>query len=144
MKNLKLVARIAGQIVALPAELVESVVELEQITPAPLAAPHVAGLAPLRSRVITVIDTYVAIGVPAPEAEGCRQVVVVSIDGHGYGLLVDEVEDVVSLACDVLPVPAGLRPGWAQASSGLIEVDGQGVLLVDPLRLVVGTVALAA
>jgi purine-binding chemotaxis protein CheW len=144
MFRLKLVARLGGQLVALPAAAIESVVELDQITPAPLASRHVAGLAPLRSRVLTVIDSYVAIGAERPEVEGGRQAVVVTIDGHSYGLLVDEVEDVVSLECEVMPLPAGLASGWASAALGLIELDGHGALLVDPARLVGGGAALAA
>ncbi|WP_419825116.1 chemotaxis protein CheW [Sphingomonas sp.] len=144
MDDLKLVARLGGQLVALPAAAIESVVELDQITPAPLASRHVAGLAPLRSRVLTVIDSYVAIGEAPADAEGARQAVVVTIDGHSYGLLVDEVEDVVALDCEIMPLPAGLGRGWAAAAIGLIELDGQGALLVDPARLVGGGTALEA
>ena len=52
MEALKLIARIADQQVAISADTVESVVEVEAITPVPLAAPHIAGLAALRSRVL--------------------------------------------------------------------------------------------
>ena len=44
-----------------PPSKVEAVVELEGITPAPCAAPHVAGLSALRSRVLTVIDGLAAL-----------------------------------------------------------------------------------
>ena len=61
MEALKLIARIADQQVAISADTVESVVEVEAITPVPLAAPHIAGLAALRSRVLTIIDSYAAL-----------------------------------------------------------------------------------
>ena len=56
MNELLLIVTIAGERVALPAAAVESVVELDTLIPVPRAAPHVAGLSALRSRVLTVID----------------------------------------------------------------------------------------
>ena len=56
MSSLLLVVTIGGQRVALPSDAVESVVELDTLIPVPRAAPHVAGLSALRSRVLTVID----------------------------------------------------------------------------------------
>lgn len=144
MHGLRLIARIAGQEVALLADAIESVVELDQVTPVPLAAAHVAGLAALRSRVLTVIDSYAAIGLPAPPATGVRHAVVVTIDGHAYGLTVDEVEDVDADGAEVLPLPPALARGWARIAVGLVEREGCGVLLLDPARLVAGGGALAA
>ena len=56
MSDLLLIVTIAGERVALPASAVESVVELDALISVPRAAPHVAGLSALRSRVLTVID----------------------------------------------------------------------------------------
>ena len=144
MQQLRLIVRIADQIVAMPADAIESVVELDRVTPAPLAAPHVAGLAALRSRVLTVIDSYAAIGLPKPRIEGVCHAVVVTIDGHSYGLMVDDVEDVAVDPSDPLPVPPALARGWAHVASGIVEREGRSALLVDPARLVAGAAAVAA
>ena len=56
MAELLLIVTIGGERVALLAAAVESVVELDTLIPVPRAAPHVAGLSALRSRVLTVID----------------------------------------------------------------------------------------
>ena len=56
MSELLLIVTIGGERVALPAAAVESVVELDTLIPVPRAAPHLAGLSALRSRVLTVID----------------------------------------------------------------------------------------
>jgi purine-binding chemotaxis protein CheW len=144
MDALKLIARIAGQQIALPAGVVGSVVEVDAITPVPLAAPHVAGLAALRSRVLTIIDSYAALDLGFAPREGILQAVVVTIDNHAYGLLVDEVEDVVSIEGDPEPLHAGLTSGWAHAAIGIVEHDGKAILLLDPARLVAGPFAAAA
>ena len=99
MSELLLIVTIAGQRVALPADAVESVVELDTLIPVPRAAPHVAGLSALRSRVLTVIDCMRSLELGATDcADGIREAAVVELDGHHYALLVDLVEDVVEAA----------------------------------------------
>ena len=143
MDALMLIARIADERVALPIEAIESVVEIEAITPVPLAAAHIAGLAALRSRVLTVIDSYAALGLAAPGVPA-REAVVVTVEGHLYALLVDEVEDVAPLAQAPAALPAGIDDGWAEAACGLVEHDGRTILMLDPARLVAGRMLRAA
>ncbi len=144
MDALKLIARIGDQQIAISADLVESVVEIDAITPVPLAAPHIAGLAALRSRVLTIIDTYAALEMGRSPRDGVLHAIVVTIDHHLYGLLVDEVVDVVEIPGDPDPLHAGLSRGWASAAMGIIEHDGQALLQVDPARIVAGPIAVAA
>lgn len=144
MDDLKLVVLIAGQRVALPAGSVESVVEIDAITPVPLAVGHVAGLAALRSRVLTIIDSYAALEIGQGPREGLLQAVVVTIDNHLYGLLVDEVEDVVELPGQPAPLHAGLSQGWLRVSLGMLEHQGRALLVLDPARIVAGPLAAAA
>ena len=48
--TLHLLARLGGQAIAVPAEMVESVVDIDAVVPAPRSHPAVRGLAALRSR----------------------------------------------------------------------------------------------
>lgn len=144
MEALFLICSIAGQRVALPADNVESVVEIDAITPIPLVAAHVAGLFALRSRVLTIIDSVTALGIGVTERTGTMQAVIVDREGHPYGLLVDEVEDVVASPAPVGPVRVALGDRWARAARGLIEHEGQALLLIDPAILIAGPAAIAA
>ena len=144
MEDLKLIARIAGQEVALSADAVESVVEIDAITPVPLAAAHIAGLAALRSRVLTIIDTYAALELGQSPRDGVIQAIVVTIDNHLYGLLVDEVVDVAAITGDPQPLHAGLSRGWAHAALGLVEHQDRALLLLDAARIIAGPLAAAA
>lgn len=143
MSDLYLIAGIAGERVALCSTHVESVVEIEAVTTVPLVAPHIAGLAALRSRVLTIVDTLAALDLGRIEREDMLQAVIVTIDGHLYGLLVDQVEDVVSLAEPPSPVRAVLSPGWARVATGVVEIDGDALLLIDPAALIAGPGGLA-
>lgn len=144
MESLYLIVGIAGQRVALSAHFVESVVEIDAISPVPLVAPHVAGLAALRSRVLTIIDTFAALGRGQMEIEDVMQAVVVVIEGHLYGLLVEEVEDVVSVDIAPSPLCTVLESGWRDVASAMVEIDGDALLLVDPAALIAGRTAVAA
>ncbi|QNM83068.1 chemotaxis protein CheW [Sphingomonas sabuli] len=145
MNALLLIVTIAGQRVALPASAVESVVELDTLIPVPRAAPHVAGLSALRSRVLTVIDCRRSLELGVSDtSDGIREGAVVELDGHHYALIVDVVEDVVEAIGDPSPVRAAMGPGWERVSRGMIETETGPLLLVDVGALISGVEARAA
>jgi len=143
MNDLYLIVEIAGQRAALPAAFVESVVEIEEIAPVPCAPGHVFGLFALRSRVLTVIDTIAALGGGRSEP-GEKQAVIVHVDGHLYGLLVDDVDDVIAIEGSPSQPRALLSAGWARYSRGVLEHEGQPLLLIDVAAMIAGPTDLAA
>jgi len=142
MTDLFLIAEIAGRTIAIGADQVESVVDLGIITPVPCADRRVRGLAALRSRVVTVINSCVALGLPCP-GEAARRAVITHIDGHPYAMVVEGVEDVAGY--DVQPLTSGiaLDAGWKSVGTGIIEHGGEPVLVVDLRALVPGLAAAA-
>ena len=145
MNDLLLIVTIAGQRVALPAAAVESVVELEALIPVPRAAPHVAGLSALRSRVLTVIDCIRSLELGTTDKSAAiREAAVVELDGHHYALMVDLVEDVVEAQSDPAPVRAAMGVGWERVSLGMVETEEGPLLLVDVASLISGAEARAA
>jgi len=145
VNELLLVVTIGNERVALPAAAVESVVELESLIPVPRAAPHVAGLSALRSRVLTVIDCMRSLELGDTDcSDGIREAAVVELDGHHYALIVDLVEDVVEAASDPVPVRAAMGAGWGRVSQGMVETEQGPLLLIDVAALVAGVEAKAA
>ena len=144
MAELLLIVRIAGRRIALPACEVEAVVELEGLTPVPGAAPHVAGLSALRSRVRTVIDSCASLGLGADAAGASCEAIVVPSGGHTYALLVEQVEDVVEADGERLAVKAPPGPGWDRIAKAMVAAQGDLLLLVDPHAVIAGPSALAA
>jgi purine-binding chemotaxis protein CheW len=142
MSELVLIVRLAGQRIALRAAEVESVVEIEAVTPVPGAAGHVVGLAALRSRVVTVIDCAASLGAGA--ATAVRDAAVAVVDGHAYALLVDSVEDVVAAEGDPRPLPGSVGGEWSRIARASVEAEGDLLLLVDIPALIAGSAAQAA
>lgn len=141
-EQLFLIAHVAGQAVAISADQVESVVDIGTIVAVPRAGGHVRGLAALRSRVVTVIDTTAALGMKGG-GEASRAVIT-RVDGHHYALLVDALDDVAPFALQPLAPGVPLSEGWQRAGHGLVERDGEPILAIDLTALVPGGPALAA
>ena len=140
-----LVVTIGGERVALPAEAVESVVELDTLIEVPRAAPHVAGLSALRSRVLTVIDCMRSLELGSTDcSDGIREAAVVELDGHHYALIVDLVEDVVEAHGEPAPVRAAMGEGWERVALGMVETEQGPLLLIDVPSLVAGVETKAA
>lgn len=127
-----LLARIAGHQVALPTAAVESVVDIGEVVPVPGADARVRGLAALRSRVVTVVDTGAVLGLGA--LAGTRAAIV-AVDGHHYALLVDALEDVARFQRTAVTPGVALAPAWAAAVVGMVERDGEPLLVLDPAAL---------
>jgi purine-binding chemotaxis protein CheW len=72
------------------------------------------------------------------------QAVIVGCDGHPYGLLVDHVEDVVAARDTIEPVRAALSGGWARATIGVVNHEGEALPLIDPAVLIAGCPTAAA
>jgi purine-binding chemotaxis protein CheW len=141
MPKLYLIAHIAGRAVAIDSEQVESAVDLGQVTPVPCTFAQVRGLAALRSRVVTVIDTRIALGLAPGEKTTSRAVITV-LDGHHYAVMVDALEDVAPF--EAAPLGTGtLDGGWQAVGCGIVERDGEPILVID-LRGLIPGLAIAA
>ena len=139
MSQLLLIVSIGGSRVAFPSAAVESVVELDTLIPVPGAAPHVAGLSALRSRVLTVIDTVRSLDLGETDcSDGIREAAVVELDGHHYALIVDSVEDVLEAMSEPSPIRAAMGKGWERVALGMVETEAGPLLLVDVAALIAG------
>lgn len=137
MAELFLIAEIAGRRVAFPSSQVESVVDVGEIVPVPRVAPEVGGVAALRSRVVTVIDSRVALGM-ARDARVRKRAVVAAVEGHSYALLVDALDDVTPLECQNMGGGVALDAAWQRVVCGLVERDGEPIPVLRPAALVPG------
>ncbi|WP_025560062.1 chemotaxis protein CheW [Sphingomonas sp. UNC305MFCol5.2] len=136
MTHLYLIAQVAGRAVAIDSDQVESVVDIGEVTQVPLASQHIRGLAALRSRVVTVVDTHTALGLDS--ASQAKRAVITLVEGHHYALLVDALDDVAPF--ELLPLAGGvaLDTAWRRAGRGIVERDGEPILAIDLASLVPG------
>jgi purine-binding chemotaxis protein CheW len=139
MNEMLLVVVLAGRRAVLPASAVNSVIELAEVTPVPRAAAHVAGLAALRSRPLTLIDCAVSLGAGRDRTDPrtCRAVVV-EHKGHLYGLLVDAADDIVAALAEPGQLGADPGPGWSRVATGRVETEAGALPFLDISALIAG------
>lgn len=130
-----LIARVAGERIAMTATAIQSVIELGKVVAVPGAPRFITGLATQRSRTLTVYDVALAVGLNRSQ-DALRFAVVAEFEGIGYALAVDAVECVIPALGAVKPLKTKLSPGWAQSAVGMVETSIGTVLLIDLERLV--------
>ncbi|MDJ0324790.1 chemotaxis protein CheW [Cryobacterium sp. PH31-AA6] len=113
----------AGAAYCLPVEATRAVRTAEGLIPVPGSSADIAGVLP-GDPPLTVLS---ALG------GGGSQVIVVESRGKPFGLLVDVVSGLHRFADDeVGPAPTGQDPSYI---CGLVDVDGELVLVADPEAL---------
>jgi purine-binding chemotaxis protein CheW len=125
-------AMIGGQLFGLPIERVLDVFTPERLTRVPLASAEVAGVLNLRGRIVTAIDMRQRLELPARGAGDPFMAIGIEQDGESYGLLVDQVGEVVKLPVAKLdPVPTNLDPAWANLAVGVHRLDNRLMVVLD-------------
>lgn len=127
---------IGDQIFGIPIHLVQDVFAPQVITRVPLSPPEVAGVLNLRGRIVTAIDVRARLGMPA--RTGGRSAMAVGIDhkGESYGLVIDQVGEVMSLPeAGLEDNPSNLDARWRQVSLGVYRLEGSLLIVLDVARL---------
>jgi purine-binding chemotaxis protein CheW len=124
-----LVFALDGAPYALPVERIREIVRQRPITPLPRLPAEVLGVISLRGQIIQVIDPRPRLALPAA-SPGARSRIVVAHDGEGRvaGILVDSVEEVVTVSEDGM---RDARGGQGSAVEALYRHQGRFVSIVD-------------
>ncbi|MEQ9257238.1 MAG: chemotaxis protein CheW [Alphaproteobacteria bacterium] len=132
------------QLFGIPLTAVQEVLKTQRITPIPLARKEIAGNLNLRGRIVTAIDLRQRFALrPRDESENPMNVVV-EHDHHLYSLLVDAVDEVVSLPSDRFDRnPPNQAADLREVSAGIIRLDGRLMVVLDVHRLVESQLELA-
>jgi purine-binding chemotaxis protein CheW len=130
---------IGGQLFGLPIERVHDVFVPESITRVPLSRPEIAGVLNLRGRIVTAIDMRRRLHLPAREDGGTAMAVGIESKGESYGLLIDNVGEVLDLpTAGRESNPVNLDARWAAISGGVHRLNGQLMVILDVDRVLGG------
>jgi purine-binding chemotaxis protein CheW len=129
-------AMIGGQLFGLPISRVQDVFKPDRLTQVPLSSPEIAGILNLRGRIVTVIDMRRRLGVMHEESERPMMAVGIECRGESYGLLIDEIGEVMRLADSMRESnPVNLDMRLAQVSGGIFRLDSQLLVVLDVDRV---------
>jgi purine-binding chemotaxis protein CheW len=128
-------AMVGGQLFGLPISRVQDVFVPVQMAPVPLAAPEIAGLINLRGRVVTMIDMRRRLDLTTGDRR-TPMAVGVEYRGESYGLLIDEVGEVLRLpATGREHNPVNLDARLASVSAGVHRLEERLLVVLDVDRV---------
>lgn len=137
--------KIGDQLFGAPIHRVSDVFQLAGMTRAPLAPPSVAGIFNLRGRIVTAIDMRRRLNLPPFPSEQGLMAVGVEFRGNAYGLVVDEVGDVIRMSASAIePLPVHVAEEWASVALGLYRQDRLLMVVLDIDRVLGGAEQMGA
>jgi purine-binding chemotaxis protein CheW len=135
---------IAGQLFGLPIERVQDVFKPSRITRVPLAGAEIAGVLNLRGRIVTTIDMRRRLDLHGHDDGSARMAVGIDVRGESFGLLVDRIGEVLKLPDSAREAnPINLDRRLARVSSGVFQLDGKLMVILDVDRVLDVGVAVA-
>ncbi len=118
--------RVAGEEFATDIMQVQEIIRLEKVTSVPHAPPFVEGVVNLRGSVLPVIDLRRRFGLPERQHDDATRVVVVDVDHHKTGIIVDSVSEVMRLPVQAIePAPEIVKADYREDFlEGVGKLDG--------------------
>lgn len=115
---------------------VQEVLLQRELTPVPLAPPSVKGLMNLRGEVLPAIDLRMVLGLGATEALDVAHVIV-RMNDYAASLIVDAVEDVITVTSTTYEAPPQTVSVVARDYiTGVHKLDGRLLLVLDAHRII--------
>lgn len=129
--------RVGDDCFAIESALVVEVLRGGEPVRVPLAPDGVLGLVHLRGRIVPIIDLADRLGV-APRSGRCPAThLVIRLQEDWYGLIVDEMLDVIDIPADRVEQPmAGAAEGSGEPRVGVFAATDRLVHLLDPQRMI--------
>lgn len=114
---------------------VQEVLRLTEIAPVPGAPSYVLGIINLRGNVVTVIDTRARFGLMPQEPTDNSRIIIVEVEGHVIGMLVDSVAEVVYLHQSEIDTAPNVSDDSSRFIQGVCNRDKYLLILVDVTKL---------
>lgn len=125
-----------GQLCGVPVLAVREVITNSKIVRVPLAPPEIAGNINLRGRIVTTIDTRCRLGLGTAADTAACVALVAEHEGVLYALLIDQVQEVLSLRGDMIEeTPPNFSTAWRRFSNGVVRLPNQLMVVLDIGRL---------
>ena len=116
---------------ALPIQQVQEIIRYSEPRAVSSTEPWIRGVISLRGKIVPVFDLGVRLGVHAEVGED-QKIVIVETGAGTAGVVVDEVEEVLTVDADQLDEVPG---AGSDAIDAIAKIDDRLVVLLNPERL---------
>lgn len=120
----------------LPVEDIREVLRMVEITPVPEAPEFLKGFIDMRGDITSVIDLRLRLGFSAAEYGLSTPIIVVNVNEHNVGFVVDRVSEVVSVEPRAVDAPAADVPLPEEMLKGVVHLENRMMLVLDVDTLV--------
>lgn len=131
---------LGNSLYGVPIEKVSEINKLDDITPLPKAPIYIEGVINLRGNVVPVIDLRKRFGMEAVERTNKNKIIVLLIGKRLFGIIVDSVQEVVTLAKESiepsLPTASGIKSEFINS----IGRYGERLVIILEISRIVTTV----
>jgi purine-binding chemotaxis protein CheW len=116
---------------------VREIIRMVNVTPVPHSPDFVEGVINLRGQILPVIDLRKRFNLEATELKEETRIIVVEINEHLLGLIVDGVNEVLRIPSDTItPAPQIVANGiGAEYIKGIAHFDDKMLILIDLYRV---------
>ena len=119
---------------ALPIQQVQEIIRYSEPRAVSSAEPWIRGVISLRGKIVPVFDLGLRLGLHAEPGQD-QKIVIVETDSGTAGVIVDEVEEVLTVDADQLDEIPG---AGSDAIDAIAKIDDRLVVLLTPDRLLAG------
>jgi purine-binding chemotaxis protein CheW len=123
--------KILEQEYAISIENIESVVDMTDITQVPNAKYFIEGLINLRGRIVPIIDLAKILEIKLSEDHKYENILVLKINEEEIGMLVDEVENVLTIDPSKLEKIQSKKDVYSENVKGIIKIDNRLIVYID-------------
>jgi purine-binding chemotaxis protein CheW len=127
---------ISGQLFGIDIMAIREIRAWSPVTRLPRVPDYVAGVVNLRGAVLPVIDLSLRLGWPPTETTPRNPIIVTVIDGQSRGLIVHDVNDIVSIDSNDLQQPDTIvQDHITHFLEGVAPIGDDMVMVLDLKRL---------
>jgi purine-binding chemotaxis protein CheW len=130
------VIAIGGVECAIPAETVQGIERMAEVTPVPNTVEWILGVMQFRGGMVSAVDLADFLRVPNDARGGATRLLVLSQDGMTIAFAVDAVLEMRADSSAMRESPAVRAPDWlAPYADGALELGGRTLVRLDVRRL---------
>lgn len=132
LKNQYLTFLAENQIFGVPIVDVMQIIRMQKIVEVPDYPPYAKGIINLRGAIVPIIDLRTRLGKPGLEYNDRTCIIVIDVNGHLYGIVVDQVSDVLEITQEQFSPPP--KQGGVSVNDylkGIAKIDNKVVMALN-------------
>ena len=123
---------VGDEIFGLPVDSVQTIFQVDSVTPIPLGPREILGLVNLRGKIVTAVSLRRRLQIPDRHDTGETLAIGIEQRGENFALVVDEVGDVIPLSESArIPLPPHLDGERAKLTAAFYRLEDRILPILD-------------